>query len=122
MGMICIELCMKYKCVVCGLKHLRCLLEQCYFDQCAATLEIECNAADTGHDTPPRHSILTHQLMWNITMKVTTTHFNALCMTYHTRCKRSTTMLSLHALIKNLDRMVESVRYPPRREPRSVVY
>ena len=41
-------------------KHLRsyhdgaCFL-QWYFDQCAATQK--CHAADTGHDTPPRHSI-----------------------------------------------------------------
>ena len=27
------------------------------FDQCAATQE--CHAADTGHDTPPRHCIQT---------------------------------------------------------------
>ena len=32
-------------------------LQQWYFDQCAATQE--CHAADTGHDTPPRHSIQT---------------------------------------------------------------
>ena len=43
-----------------ALKHLRsyhdgaCLW---YFDQCAATQK--CHAADTGHDTPPRHSIQT---------------------------------------------------------------
>ena len=43
-------------------KHLRsyrhgACLQQWYFDQCAATQE--CHAADTGHDTPPRHSIQT---------------------------------------------------------------
>ena len=32
-------------------------LKQWYFDQCAATHE--CHAADTGHDTPSRHSIQT---------------------------------------------------------------
>ena len=32
-------------------------LYQWYFDQRAATQE--CNVADTGHDTPPRHSIQT---------------------------------------------------------------
>ena len=32
--------------------------EVIYFDQCAATLE--CDATDTGHDTPPRHSIQIH--------------------------------------------------------------
>ena len=32
-------------------------LWQWYFDQCAATQE--CHAADTGHDTPSRHSIQT---------------------------------------------------------------
>ena len=43
-------------------KHLRsyrndAYLQQCYFDQCAATQE--CHAANTGHDTPSRHSIQT---------------------------------------------------------------
>ena len=43
-------------------KHLRsyrdgAYLLQWYFDQCAATQE--CHAADTGHDTPPHHSIQT---------------------------------------------------------------
>ena len=32
-------------------------LQQCGFDQCAATQE--CHTADTGHDTAPRHSIQT---------------------------------------------------------------
>ena len=34
-----------------------CLHVAVYFDQFAATLE--CHAADTGHDTPPRHNIQT---------------------------------------------------------------
>ena len=43
-------------------KHLRsyhdgACLYQWYFDQCAATQE--CHAADTGHHTPPRHTIHT---------------------------------------------------------------
>ena len=43
-------------------KHLRsyrdgACLYQLSFDQCAATQE--CHAADTGYDTPPRHSIQT---------------------------------------------------------------
>ena len=51
---------------------------QWYFDQRAATQE--CHAADTGHDTPPRHSIQTHgphilslcyPFMWNITPEYT---------------------------------------------------
>ena len=36
----------------------RLLVVVIYFDQCAATHD-ECHAADTGHDTPPRHSIQT---------------------------------------------------------------
>ena len=32
-------------------------LSQWNFEQCAATQE--CHAADTGHDTPPRHSMQT---------------------------------------------------------------
>ena len=35
-------------------------LQQWYFDQCAATQE--CHVADTGHDTPPRHSIQTQDM------------------------------------------------------------
>ena len=58
------------------------------FVQCAATQKS--HAADTGHDTPPRHSILTvhranlslcYLLMWNITMEYKTTHFNVLGLT-----------------------------------------
>ena len=45
-----------------ALKHLRsyhddACLKQWYFDQCAAAQK--CYTADTGHDTPPHHSIQT---------------------------------------------------------------
>ena len=36
---------------------LRRCLAVAYVDQCAATQK--CDATDTGHDTPPRHSIQT---------------------------------------------------------------
>ena len=58
-------------------------LKQWYFDQCVATQK--CHAADTGHDTPPRHSIQTHDLSVavlsigvepNVTLEYTATHFN----------------------------------------------
>ena len=44
-------------------KHLRsyrdgACLQQWYVEQCATTQE--CHAPDTGHDTPPRHSIQTY--------------------------------------------------------------
>ena len=35
--------------------HVGAFLYQWYFDLCAATQKY--HAADTGHDTPPRHSI-----------------------------------------------------------------
>ena len=40
-----------------GLTTASTCLYHWYFDQCAATQEY--HAADTGHDTPPRHSIQT---------------------------------------------------------------
>ena len=91
-------------------------LQMWYFDQCAATQE--CHAVDTGHDTPPRHSVYRHRtnlslrypFMWNVTVKYTTTHFDVLCQTqsinlsttFHTYQRTFTSLQDKKSIIVHL--------------------